>query len=99
MAIWTHVPDQQPLTAGLRLCIARCIARSSPIVLVDEATSCVDGETDALIQEARDRTSNDDGNDGNMLKDWGKKMYSESPVHQRDHFLAQTGIWKIDVLI
>lgn len=34
------------------LCIARCIARSSSIVLVDEATSCVDGETDALIQEA-----------------------------------------------
>ena len=33
-------------------CIARCIAQSSSIVLVDEATSCVDGETDALIQEA-----------------------------------------------
>ncbi|CAE7816212.1 Abcc1 [Symbiodinium microadriaticum] len=34
------------------LCIARCIARSSRVVLVDEATSCVDGETDALIQDA-----------------------------------------------
>ncbi|CAE7546569.1 Abcc1 [Symbiodinium natans] len=34
------------------LCIARCIARSSRVVLVDEATSCVDGETDAIIQEA-----------------------------------------------
>ncbi|CAK8987864.1 unnamed protein product [Durusdinium trenchii] len=34
------------------ICIARCIARSSRIVLVDEATSCVDGQTDALIQEA-----------------------------------------------
>ncbi|CAE7746636.1 ABCC4 [Symbiodinium sp. CCMP2592] len=34
------------------LCIARCIARSSRVVLVDEATSCVDGETDAQIQDA-----------------------------------------------
>ena len=40
-------------TAEPRICIARCIARSSRIVLVDEATSCVDGQTDALIQEAR----------------------------------------------
>jgi len=51
MAIRGDVPHRDS-PQRCRLCIARCIARSSSIVLVDEATSCVDGETDALIQEA-----------------------------------------------
>eukprot|EP00929_Paragymnodinium_shiwhaense_P097458 TRINITY_DN59127_c0_g1_i1.p1 TRINITY_DN59127_c0_g1~~TRINITY_DN59127_c0_g1_i1.p1 ORF type:complete len:1329 (+),score=325.24 TRINITY_DN59127_c0_g1_i1:66-3989(+) len=42
------------LSAGQRqlLCIARCIVRQSRIVLIDEATSSVDGETDSRVQEA-----------------------------------------------
>lgn len=35
-----------------RLAIARAILREAPIVLLDEATSMIDAETEALVQSA-----------------------------------------------
>jgi subfamily B ATP-binding cassette protein MsbA len=37
-----------------RLCIARAIFRQSPILILDEATSQVDAESEQLIQQAID---------------------------------------------
>lgn len=63
-----------------RLCIARCIARSSSIVLVDEATSCVDGETDALIQEASpwSRIIRNDDRNGEHADKLGQMFWAQS---------------------
>ena len=42
-----------------RLCIARAILRKAPILILDEATSQVDAESEHLIQQAVDRLMHD----------------------------------------
>lgn len=38
-----------------RICIARAVLRDAPVLVLDEATSSLDAESEALVQEALDR--------------------------------------------
>ncbi len=47
----------QKLSGGQRLALARAILKNPPILILDEATSVVDNETEAAIQRSLDLVS------------------------------------------
>lgn len=47
-----------------RLCIARALLRKTPILVLDEATSSLDGETESLVHQVVDRIRDERGRDG-----------------------------------
>lgn len=54
----TSVGERGALLSGgqrQRLCIARALLRKTPILILDEATSSLDGETESLVHQVLDR--------------------------------------------